>query len=103
GLPPARVVEHECQARGGEACVYEVTFTERTGWLLGLLGAAAGVAIGQLLGGQLLIVVALVVAGASLGRLFDERRQAGELRRFNEEQNRALSEAARETERRFLE
>ncbi len=99
-LPPALVTETECQARGGERCLYELRWAERTGWLAsaaGLTLGAAGFWLGPVPG------VALAIGGAALGRLLDERRQAKELRAFNDEQNRALSEAAGAAERRFVE
>ena len=100
-LPPAVIVEHECQADGGERCLYELRWAQRTGWLLGALGLLAGAASGFFFGWY--VGAAMAIAGLSLGRLVDERRQSKELLTFNAEQNRGLLEASQANERRFVE
>jgi signal transduction histidine kinase len=103
GLPPARVEELECQNRGADRCVYRVRWVRRVGFWGTAIGAAVGLGLGIASSGGTLVTLALVLAGASAGRVLDQRRQLTELKRFNEEQTRGLEEAARTAEQRFLE
>ncbi|MBI5478244.1 MAG: response regulator [Deltaproteobacteria bacterium] len=103
GLPPARVEELECQLRGHGRCLYRVRWAERAGFYGLAAGIAAGLAAGLALGSGAVVVVSVVLAGGLAGRLWDQRRQVAELKRFNEEQTRALEDAATAAEQRFLE
>lgn len=49
GMPPARVTEHGCIARGDEACEYELRFVTRVPALRTAAGVGAGVAAAVLL------------------------------------------------------
>ncbi len=102
-LPPATVEERECQARGGERCLYHVAWVEPIGWRCTLVGAGAGALLGFGAMPSFAAAVATVAAFALAGRLWDSERQQRELRAFNDEQRRALTEAADAIERRFVE
>ena len=102
GLPHATVEELECQTRGGERCLYRLTWAERAGWLGTLAGAVGAALLAWLVLPPPLLPWACA-CGALLGRVVDGQRQQRELRRFNAEQNRALTDAARAMERRFAE
>lgn len=101
-LPSATVEERECQARGGERCLYELRWVEPTGWRRTLIGAVVGAVVGFVFlptAGA----VATMAAFALSGRLWDNQRQQRELKAFNDEQRRALTDAANAMERRFVE
>ncbi|HEV8322155.1 MAG TPA: ATP-binding protein [Myxococcota bacterium] len=105
GLPEARVEEVECQARGGERCLYRLRWAERAGWLLAVIGVALGGAAGALLAGGVATfpALALAAAGALAGRLWATRRQLRELHAFNDEQRGGLEDAVAAADRRFVE
>jgi len=111
GLPEARLVERECQARGGERCLYEMTWLparRSTGLFVGALSGvgvallavpalgASGTAATALSGGAILL-------GAALGALADSRREIVRRGAYLAEQNAALAVSADATERRFAE
>jgi signal transduction histidine kinase len=103
GLPEARVEETSCQVDGGECCRYEVRWAERVSWAGTALGLAGGAAVGLLLPHGAVVIALATAVGALSGRLLDLQRQARELKRFNDHQNRALTDAAAAVERRFAE
>jgi signal transduction histidine kinase len=102
GLPPARIEESQCQARGAESCRYQVRWVERTPWRGVIIGLAAGALFALILPHGLAAAIALI-AGGAVGRIWDMRAHARELRAFVDEQDRALREAIDTTERRFKE
>jgi len=104
GLPEARVEETSCQAQGAACCRYELRWAERVSWAGTALGVVGGVGLGLLVpaGGPVSVGLA-IAAGGLVGRLVDQRRQAAELRRFNDDQNHALAAAAATVEERFAE
>ena len=102
GLPPARLVEQACQAKGDAACIYEIRWAERPAVLV----TAAGLALGALAGALTDAgwwTVCLAACGLLVGRLWDSRRHVQRLHQFNEEQNVALRLAAQDSEQRFRE
>jgi signal transduction histidine kinase len=101
-LPPARVEELECQNRGDGRCLYRIRWTHSVGVLGAAVGTVVGLAAGIACGGGPAVAAAALV-GALAGRLWDQRRQVAQIRRFNEEQTRALEDAAAAAERRFIE
>jgi signal transduction histidine kinase len=104
GLPEARVVETSCQAQGDACCQYELRWAERVSWAGTALGLLAGAGVGLLLwsGGAPIVALTAAVGGLT-GHLSDVRRQSRELKRFNDDQNRALAAAASAVEERFAE
>jgi Protein kinase domain len=52
GLPVAIVEEAECQAHGGDRCVYQVTWVEPTRWWRSVLGGALLAAVAWLVSGH---------------------------------------------------
>ncbi len=61
GGPPARAVEHSCQADGADACVYELTWINRPNAVLRL----AGIALGSALVGADLLLGPVVLTGSN--------------------------------------
>lgn len=101
GLPSAAVEETECQARGGERCLYGLRWAERVPWIGLAIGAIA--AFGLTYAFEPIHIAAIIgVSGGLAGLLWDVGRQQDELKRFNEDQNRALTEATNAVERRFV-
>ena len=81
GLPPAIVEEAECQALGGDRCVYQVTWVEPTRWWRSLLGGALLAATAWLVSGHSWAVSALAIAtGVAVVHLWGARRDLQELR-----------------------
>lgn len=80
GLPPARVVERQCQVQGADCCAYELQWLNR-GWYLprlagglaGGLAAAAVAAAARLPSGPTVWTVASIAVGALLGAVWEYR------------------------------
>lgn len=102
-LPPARVEETQCQARGAESCRYRVNWLERTPWRGLVVGLGAGILAAIALPHGFLTALLALVAGACAGHLWDMRAHARELQAFVDEQNRGLIAAIDTAERRFAE
>jgi len=103
GLPPARIEESQCQARGSESCRYQVRWVERMSWRGLITGLLAGGLLAFLLPHDILPITVAMIAGGALGRIWDMRAHARDLRAFVDEHDRALTEAIDTTERRFKE
>jgi signal transduction histidine kinase len=102
-LPPARVEETECQARGSDHCRYKIRWVERTsawGFLVGLLIGAA-FALVALRGSWTAIIAA--IAGGAVGRIWDLRAHERELQSFVQEHTEELKQALENMDRRFVE
>jgi hypothetical protein len=81
GLPPAIVEEAECQALGGDRCVYQVTWVEPTRWWRSLLGGALLATTAWLVSGHSWALSALAMAtGVVAVHLWGARRDLRELR-----------------------
>ncbi|HET6284728.1 MAG TPA: ATP-binding protein [Polyangia bacterium] len=102
-LPPARVDESSCQAKGDDSCRYRISWLERAPLKGTLLGIAAGILAYLAAGHGVLLAAALVVAGGALGRLWDVRAYLKEMQRFIQAPTTALQEAIADAEERFLE
>jgi signal transduction histidine kinase len=103
GLPPARIEESQCQARGADTCRYQVRWLERATWKGVALGLLAGAALAFLLPHALPVAAVALAAGGALGRIWDMRSHARELRAFVDEHDQVLTQALDTTERRFEE
>lgn len=103
GLPPARIDESQCQARGADSCRYQVRWLERATWKGAALGLVGGGALAFVLPHALPVAALALAAGAALGRIWDMRSHARELRAFVDEHDQVLTQALDTTERRFKE
>ncbi len=103
GLPPARVEETECQTRGGDACRYQIRWVERASTRGLLLGLLAGGLFALAPGHGIWTALVALVAGGSVGRIWDLRAHERELQTFVQEHTVALTAALDTTERRFVE
>lgn len=111
GLSPAAVQHSRCLLRGDEACVYEISWTERPPRHHGLVGLVGGAGIGAAIGAAVPVPPSIVVvlslgfgiAGRTLGQLWIARQ---DLKARNEdlaEHNRALARLTQANEERFKE
>ncbi len=105
-LPPAHVVELQCQVRGADCCRYELAWHEPVrGWRMGA-GLLAGVAVGTSMGlaglGPLPVLVPAVALGvASFGAWMDARQEVRRKDEYLAAQNEGLLQSLRDLERRY--
>jgi signal transduction histidine kinase len=105
-LPPAHVMELQCQVRGADCCRYELTWHEPVrGWRLGaglLAGVAVGTAMGLLgLGPLPVMVPAIALGAASFGAWLDARQEVQRKDEYLAAQNEGLLQSLRDLERRY--
>jgi signal transduction histidine kinase len=105
-LPPAQVMELQCQVRGADCCRYELAWHEPVrGWRMGA-GLMAGVAVGTTLGmmglGPLPVMVPAVALGAaSFGAWMDARQEVRRKDEYLAAQNEGLLQSLMDLERRY--
>ncbi|WP_317987907.1 ATP-binding protein [Hyalangium gracile] len=105
-IPPARVIELQCQVRGADCCRYELTWHEPVrGWRMGA-GLLAGVAVGTGMGlmglGPLPVLVPSVALGtAFFGAWMDARQEVKRKDEYLAAQNEGLEQSLRDLERRY--
>ena len=105
-LPPATVMELQCQVRGADCCRYELAWHEPVrGWRMGA-GLVAGVAVGTSLGlmglGPLPVLVPAVAMGAaSFGAWMDARHEVRRKDEYLAAQNEGLIQSLMDLERRY--
>jgi signal transduction histidine kinase len=105
-LPPAHVMELQCQVRGADCCRYELAWHEPVrGWRMGA-GLMAGVAVGTTLGlmglGPLPVLVPAVAMGAaSFGAWMDARHEVRRKDEYLAAQNEGLIQSLMDLERRY--
>lgn len=105
-LPPAQVMELQCQVRGADCCRYELTWHEPVrGWRMGaglLAGVAVGTAMGLLGVGPLPVIVPAIGLGvASFGAWMDARQEVRRKDEYLAAQNEGLLQSLRDLERRY--
>ncbi|SEL96349.1 Signal transduction histidine kinase [Stigmatella aurantiaca] len=105
-LPPAQMVELQCQARGADCCRYELTWHEPVrGWRLGagmLMGVAVGTGMGLLNLGPLPVLVPSVALGAAFfGAWMDARQEVRRKDEYLAAQNEGLMQSLTDLERRY--
>jgi signal transduction histidine kinase len=105
-LPPAQVMELQCQVRGADCCRYELTWHEPVrGWRMGaglLAGVAVGTAMGLLGVGPLPVIVPAIGLGvASFGAWLDARQEVRRKDEYLAAQNEGLLQSLRDLERRY--
>jgi signal transduction histidine kinase len=105
-LPPARVMELQCQVRGADRCLYELTWHEPVrGWRMGaglLAGVAVGTGMGLLgLGPIQVLVPAVALGAASFGAWLDARQEVRRKDEYLAAQNEGLEQSLRDLERRY--
>ncbi len=110
GMPLGTARELQCQARGADACVCEVTWLNRPQRLFSMAGLLIGLPLMALLypnlpGGVLgaLIAAGVPVVGYLLGRVFDSRVTEDGNARVNREQTVALDESLQVIESKYAE
>src|SRR5439155_19921875 len=113
GLPPATVTERQCAARGADACVVDVRWTNpplgRAFWSATLAGAAGSLLVGYALAttpGAPWIVDALAAAaplavGVGMGLLRRERARRRPRQRLPDLQSEGIIYSNNELERKF--
>jgi hypothetical protein len=80
-LPDAVVEEVECQARGGDRCVYRLAWVEPSRWWRSVFGGALAAAVAFLTtGGSWPVVALAIVSGVGGVHLWGARRDLRELR-----------------------
>lgn len=105
-LPPAQVMELQCQVRGADCCRYELAWHEPVrGWRMGA-GLLAGVAVGTGMGllglGPLPVLVPAIALGAtSFGAWLDARQEVRRKDEYLAAQNEGLVQSLRDLERRY--
>jgi signal transduction histidine kinase len=107
-LPPARVMELQCQVKGADCCRYEFTWHEQVrGWRMGaglLVGVAVGTGMGLMGWGPLPVLVPSVALGsASFGAWLDARQDIRRKDEYLAAQNEGLEQSLRDLERRYEE
>ncbi len=105
-LPPAHVIELQCQVRGAEFCRYELAWHESVrGWRMGaglLAGAAVGTGMGLLELGPLPVLVPAIALGvASFGAWMDARQEVRRKDEYLATQNEGLIQSLADLERRY--
>jgi signal transduction histidine kinase len=105
-LPPAQVMELQCQVRGADCCRYELTWHEPVrGWRMGaglLAGVAVGTGMGLLgLGPLPVLVPAIALGSASFGAWLDARQEVRRKDEYLAAQNEGLLQSLRDLERRY--
>ena len=105
-LPPAHVLELQCQVRGAESCRYELAWHESVrGWRMGaglLAGAAVGTMMGLLNLGPLPVLVPSIALGvASFGAWLDARQEVRRKDEYLATQNEGLIQSLADLERRY--
>ncbi len=105
-LPPAQVMELQCQVRGADCCRYELAWHEPVrGWRMGaglLAGVAVGTAMGLLGVGPLPVIVPAIGLGvASFGAWLDARQEVRRKDEYLAAQNEGLLQSLRDLERRY--
>jgi signal transduction histidine kinase len=105
-LPPAQVMELQCQVRGADCCRYELAWHEPVrGWRMGaglLAGVAVGTGMGLLgLGPLPVLVPAIALGAASFGAWLDARQEVRRKDEYLAAQNEGLLQSLRDLERRY--
>ncbi|MDY7225277.1 ATP-binding protein [Hyalangium sp. s54d21] len=105
-LPPAQVMELQCQVRGADCCRYELAWHEPVrGWRMGaglLAGVAVGTGMGLLgLGPLPVLVPAVALGAASFGAWIDARQEVRRKDEYLAAQNEGLIQSLRDLERRY--
>jgi signal transduction histidine kinase len=105
-LPPAQVMELQCQVRGAECCRYELAWHEPVrGWRMGaglLAGVAVGTGMGLLgLGPLPVLVPSIALGAASFGAWLDARQEVRRKDEYLAAQNEGLLQSLRDLERRY--
>jgi serine/threonine-protein kinase len=94
-LPPAVVDEAECQAHGGDRCVYQLAWIEPSRWWRSLFGGAACAALAWLATGHGWAAALLAfAAGVTAVHLWGARRDLREMRALEDLQVTMMSRIA---------
>jgi signal transduction histidine kinase len=113
GLPPATVAEPQCAARGADACVVDVRWTNpplgRAFWSATLVGGGAATVVATALAAtpgvswpaHALAAVAPLVAGAGLGAMWRERTRRRDTQRLLDLQSEEIIYSNNELETKF--
>jgi signal transduction histidine kinase len=105
-LPPAQVMELQCQVRGAECCRYELAWHEPVrGWRMGA-GLLAGVTVGTGMGllglGPLPVLLPVISLGSAFfGAWLDARYEVRRKDEYLAAQNEGLLQSLRDLERRY--
>lgn len=107
-LPPAQVMELQCQVKGADCCRYELAWHEPVrGWRMGaglLAGVAVGTGMGLLgLGPLPVLVPAVALGAASFGAWMDARQEVRRKDEYLAAQNEGLLQSLWDLERRYNE
>jgi signal transduction histidine kinase len=100
GLPPARITESSCIARGDDCCTYRVQWYQHQRVMPALIGFAGGVTVGASLFvpgyGSVLDWIVLSLLGTALGYMFENRRNTRLNLRLGSESAEAMTALADE-------
>jgi len=95
-LPPATVKEVQCSIKGGDSCIYYITWQNKRLHMWGAIGIAAGLAADFLLYvygmpfASVFALAALPLIGYLAGRIIDYKRTVAELAGTNEKDSNDL-------------
>jgi hypothetical protein len=95
-LPPAVVAEAECQALGGDRCVYHVAWVQPSRWWQSVFAGIIAAALAWIsTGGNWPAVLLALIAGITVLRLWGARRDLQELRGLDDVKMNVLSRVTR--------
>lgn len=106
GLPPAQVLEEQCQVRGADCCRYKIEWHNPVrgwwAWVGLLVGVSVGTGLGLLeLAPLPVLVPVMALAATSCGGWLEARREVRRKDEFLASQNEGLMHSLRDLERRY--